>query len=94
MSLGEPDPDTIPDKRAYEQAIAEALAKMLRTFDPGLGEHDMTLVGSYPDTILRVSGPNIRTRQPDSWELAVWDFWQEWGNVNGTVTVLYAQLAA
>ena len=27
------------------------------------------------------------------WEFALWDFWQEYGTVGGTATVLYAQLA-
>jgi hypothetical protein len=88
-----PHPDAILDKRTYEQAIADDLAAKLRAFDPDMGEYAITVVGSYPDTKLKVSGRNIRTGQPTEWEFALWEFWDEWGTVNGTSTVIYAQLA-
>lgn len=94
MIPADPDPEAIPDKRAYEQTIADDLSERLRASHPGLGDHEMALVGSYPDTMLEVSGLNIRTEEPANWRFAVWDFWQDWGTVDGTVTVLYAQLAA
>jgi hypothetical protein len=88
-----PDPDAITDKGAYEQAIADDLAAKLKAFDPETGDYAISVVGSYPDTKLRVQGRNIRTWEPIKWEFALWEFWKDWGDVNGTATVIYAQLA-
>ena len=93
MVIPEPNPDAIDDKSAYEQAIADDLAAKLKTFDPDKGDYVMSLVGSYPETKLKVSGLNIRTGEPSVWEFALWEFWKDWGDINGTATVIYAQLA-
>jgi hypothetical protein len=87
------DPDAIDDKGAYEQAIADELSAKLKAFDPNKGEYSISIIGSYPDTKLKVSGLNIRTEQPTEWEFVVWEFWQEWGDIEGTAAVIYAQLA-
>jgi hypothetical protein len=88
-----PDPGAITDKRAHEQAVADRLAGMLKAWHPDLGEYSVALVGSYPDTRLKVSGLNVRTERPMQREFTLWDFWQDWGTVDGTATVIYAQLA-
>jgi hypothetical protein len=91
--IPEPNPDAIDDKGAYEQAIADDLAAKLKAFDPQEGDYSISLAGSYPNTKLKVSGPNIRTGKAMEWEFAIWEFWQDWGDINGTATVIYAQLA-
>jgi hypothetical protein len=89
----DPDPETIPDKAVYELAIADDLAGRLKMSHPELGTYSISLVGSYPGTRMKVSGRNVRTEQPTEWEFALWDIWQDWGTVNGTATVIYANLA-
>jgi hypothetical protein len=88
-----PDPDTITEKPAYEQAIADDLAAKLKAFDPQMGDYVISVIGSYPDTQLRVAGRNIRTGRPMEWEFALWEFWEDSGDIDGTATVIYAQLA-
>ena len=87
------DPDGVTDKAACEREIAADLAAWLSNAHGDLGPYEMAILGSYPDTILKVSGRNIRTEKPAQWEFALWDAWRDWGNVSGTVTVLYAALA-
>jgi hypothetical protein len=91
--IAEPNPDAIDDKGAYEQSIVEDLAAKLKAFDPDKGDYVISLSGSYPETKLEVSGLNIRTEQPMEWEFELWKFWKDWGEINGTATVIYAQLA-
>ena len=88
-----PDPDTITEKAAHEQAIADDLAAKLKAFDPQMGDYVISVVGSYPDTKLKVAGRNIRTGRPMEWEFALWEFWEDCGDIDGTATVIYAQLA-
>jgi hypothetical protein len=66
---------------------------MLRKFDPEKGDYAVELEGSFPDTKIKIAGCNIRTEEPTEWEFRLWDFWEDWGTVNGTATVIYAQLA-
>jgi hypothetical protein len=87
------DSDTIADKPAYEHAIADDLAGKLKAFDPEMGDYSIVVIGSYPDTKLQVSGRNIKTGRPMEWAFPLWELWRDWGNVNGTATVIYANMA-
>jgi hypothetical protein len=87
------EPETIRDKGSYEHVVADDLAAKLRAFDPEKGDYVITLVGSYPDTKLKVSGCNIRTGDPMEWEFAIWDFLSAPGTAEDTATIIYAQLA-
>jgi hypothetical protein len=89
----EPDRDAITDKAAFEREVADRLASMLRNFDPEKGQYAISLAGSYPDTKIKVSGRNIRTREPTDWEFDLWELWQPYEQAEGTAVVVYAQLA-
>jgi hypothetical protein len=57
------------------------------------GVRSIVVIGSYPDTKLQVSGRNIKTGRPMEWAFPLWELWRDWGNVNGTATVIYANMA-
>jgi hypothetical protein len=88
----DPGPETILNKAAYEQAVADGLAARLKAWQSNKGDYVITLVGCYLDTKLNVSGRKIRTGEPIQWEFARWEIWQDWGNVNGTTTVIYGNM--
>jgi hypothetical protein len=87
------DPATIADKGAYEQAVAGNLARKLNAWDADKGDFAITVVGSYPDTKLKVKGCNIRTGKPMEWDFALWDYLSDPGTPVDTATIIYAQMA-
>src|SRR4051794_1118250 len=70
--------DEISDKRAYEEELCEALCGLLRrriVLGEGLfpcGDHIVELRGEFPDTVLAVSGPGLKTHRPMHWDFEIW----------------------
>jgi len=87
-----PDPDAIEDKLAYEQAVAARLASLLERNDANKGPYTIELVGSYPDTKLKVSGLGLASRRPMKWEFELWDLWEEDGTILGTGALIWANM--
>ncbi len=89
-----PDPSAVADKRAFEEETAGWVKRMAAS--QGEGDYQVELVGSYPDTLLRIAGRNVRTSTPSTWQFSFWELWEEAGDYqspSGTAIVICAQLA-
>ena len=67
--------DEIPDKRAYEEEVRDLLCQMLRRYfggDSPSGQHTAELRGEFPETLLVVTGPGLKTRRVRQWDFEIW----------------------
>ena len=90
-----PDLDAIPDKRAFEEAVAASLASLLARMDADKGKYTIELVGAFPDTKLKVAGRGLASGRPMEWEFSVWEFWADDGTaatVEGTAVLIWANM--
>lgn len=77
--------DEIPDKRAYEEDVLDLLGQMLRrhaSLGHTSGLHTFELRGEFPETLLVVTGPGLKTHRQQEWEFEIWgdDFGPPAGN--------------